>query len=88
MKKSTIKDIFYGSKGHKETMIMPRSNNKNLKLVSNTYDKLKCKLSPELLTLHQKLVDNLEHIWNNEIDFYFIEGFKLGLLIGIECMET
>ena len=22
-----------------------------------------------------------------EVDFYFAEGFKLGLLIGMECME-
>lgn len=61
---------------------------KNLNIVCAAYDELKEKLSPELLNLHQKLVDALEGNWSSELDFYFVEGFKLGLQIGIECMEN
>lgn len=88
MKKSVIIDIFNGFRGHRETMNMPKDNIKeNMGIVCDTYDELKEKLSPELLTLHQKLVDSLENEWSEEVNFYFVEGFKLGLLIGIECLE-
>lgn len=88
MKKSVIKDIFYGFRGHRETMNMPKDIiNDNMSIVCDTYDELKEKISPELLNLHQKLVDSLENEWSEEVDFYFAEGFKLGVLIGVECME-
>ena len=51
------------------------------------YDELKEKLSPELWELHRKFVDLVEGNCSEEADFYFVEGFKLGLLIGIECAE-
>lgn len=87
MKKSAIKDIFHGLRGNIEGMGTPKNDKENLSIVSDTYDELKEKLSPELLNLHQKLVDALESDWSEEVDFYFTEGFKLGVLIGIECME-
>ena len=87
MKKSAILDIFNGFRGHRETMHMPKDSQKELGTVCNTYDVLKEKLSPDLLNLHQKLVDALESNWAEELDFFFAEGFKLGLLIGIECAE-
>lgn len=86
MKKSAIKDIFHGFRGHIESMDIP-TDKENLAIVSDTYDELKEKLSPELINLHQKLIDALEGNWSDEVDFYFAEGFKLGLLIGIESME-
>ena len=86
--KSAILDIFNGFRGHRETMSFPKDFvRKNMGLVCDTYDELKEKISPELLELHQKFVDALEKNWSEELDFYFIEGFKLGLHIGIECME-
>ena len=87
MNKSAIKDIFHGFKGHMETMKIPESSRNNLTSVCNFYDELKGKLSPELLKLHQKFVDALENNWSEAVDFYFVEGFKLGLLIGVECGE-
>lgn len=87
MKKSVILDIFHGVKGHMDTMTMPAGNKKNSKVVCDTYDDLKEKLSPELFKLHQRFVDALECDWSDEVDFFFAEGFKLGLLIGVECIE-
>lgn len=87
MKRSAIKDIFNGFKGYRETMNIPNESKKDLDVVCNTCDELKEKLSPELFNLHQKFVDALESGWAEEVDFYFAEGFKLGVLIGIECME-
>jgi hypothetical protein len=87
MKKSVILDIFNGNRGHIETMKMPKDNSEKGDKLCNTYDELKEKLSPETYKLHEKFVDELSRDYNNEVDFYFAEGFKLGLLIGIECME-
>ena len=86
MKNSAIKDIFYGLRGQMDTMHMPKEHFEK-STVSDSYDELIAKLSPELLKLHEKFVNALEGDYSEEVDFYFIEGFKLGLLIGIECME-
>lgn len=89
MKKSVIKDIFNGYRGCRDTMNMPKDFvKKNMGIVCDTYDELKEMLSPEVLILHQKFVDALEGNWSEELDFYFAEGFKLGLLIGIECIDN
>ena len=87
MKKSVILDIFNGFRGHRETMNNMQKNKENAEISCSTYDELEQKLSPELFKLHQKLIDALELNWSDEVDFYFVQGFKLGLLIGIECME-
>lgn len=85
---SVILDIFNGVREHRETMNMPQDViRKNMNAVCDSYDELKENLSPQLLNLFQKHVDSLEDNWSDELDFYFVEGFKLGLLIGIECME-
>ena len=89
MKKSVIKDIFNGFRGHYETLRMTRTEEyqKNTEIASDAYEELKKKLSPELFELHERLTEVSEKNACNELDFHFVEGFKLGLLIGIECME-
>ena len=54
MKKSVIKGIFHGFRGHMETMNMPKDSQEKLGIVCDTYDELKEKISPELLNLHSK----------------------------------
>ena len=84
--KSAVKDIFYGIKGHMETIHLPKEHFViEGETLSKTYDELHEKLSPDLLKLHQKFVDALEENYSEEVDFFYVEGFKLGLLIGIEC---
>ena len=87
MKKSVIRDIFKGFRGHIETMPKPEKDDANEKISCDIYDELKEKLTSEQLKLHQKFVDSIDFSWSEEVDFYFVQGFKLGLLIGIECME-
>lgn len=83
--KSAIVDIFHGIRGHIETMPLPNDyfNNSN----DDLYDELKNKLTPELLSLHEKVVDIIHTDHCKETDFYFAQGFKLGLLIGLECAD-
>ena len=87
MKKSVIIDILNGKRGHAETMHMPKSDDGNADILCRISDELKEKLPPELFELHQKFIDALQNDLCDEVDFYFAEGFKLGLLIGVECMN-
>lgn len=86
MIKSAIKEIFDGEKGFRETMIMPKDEEQSAKIYE-MHERLKRTLSPRLYELHNKFVFALEEGWCKEIDFYFAEGFKLGLRVGVECME-
>ncbi len=87
MKKSVIKDIFYGERGYRELIKPPRRNADNLDRICQLEDKLKNELTPQQFVLHEKFIKAIEENCCNEVDYYFVEGFKLGLLIGIETME-
>jgi len=80
MKKSAIIGIFNGFKGNLESMKAPKLSKENLEILCKTYDELKQKLSPEMLKMYNKFIDAKEAVICEEIDFYFAEGFKLGLL--------
>ncbi len=88
MKNSVIKSIFNGVKGNRQAMVLPKANKDNLRKVSDAYDKL---IGGRFNSKQKKEIDKFLQIHDksycDEIDLYFVEGFKLGLLIGIECLE-
>ncbi len=87
MKESVIKDIFTGAKGNIETMALTKTNKDNLKEVADYYDKLKKRFNVKQM----KVIDRFLGIYDknnyDEINFYFTQGFKLGLRIAVECFE-
>lgn len=85
MKCSVIRDIFNGDRGNIQAMRMPKEYRKYIAQLTEAYEKLEPVLSSEQLKMHNKFVRALEMNQSEEIDFYFVEGFKLGLLIGMEC---
>lgn len=87
MKKSVIQDIFNGVKGHHETMVFKNPNKDNLKEVAEGYDKLKKRFSSKQIKDIDKFLQIYEKNLCDEITFYFTEGFKLGLLIAVECFD-
>ena len=88
MKKSVIRAIFHGNRGQMETMqAFSEAYQEAASKRCDAYDAMKEKLDPEQLELQQKFSDAQEDIWYEEVNYYFVEGFKLGVLIGIECME-
>lgn len=89
MRRSAIIDILNGMKCNRETIRIKRSKEyeDNVTIICDTYEELKKQLSPQLFQLHQKFVDALENNFCEEMDLYFVEAFKLGLLIGIESMD-
>lgn len=87
MKKSVIKEVFNGFRGTAELMAMTEEEHKLLSVASDTYDEFLKELTPKQKELHDKFIDARESASCEELDNYYVEGFKLGLLIGIECMD-
>ena len=88
MKKSVIREIFHGKRGQMETMqVFSEAYQEAANERCDAYDAMKEKFDPEQLELQQKFSDAQDDVWYEEVNYYFVEGFKLGVLIGIECME-
>ncbi len=88
MKNSAIKDVFNGVKGNIETMGSTKASKENLKEISDCYDALKKRFTKKQRKLIDKFLNAYEKNYCDEIDYYFTEGFKLGLQIGVECFEN
>jgi hypothetical protein len=89
MTKSAIRDILYGYRGHHETIKVPRGEEyqRNIEILSDTYDELREKLSVEVFKVLERFTTAKDDIQCEESGCYFTEGFKLGILVGIECGE-
>ncbi len=87
MKNSVIIDILNGVKGNRQTMVLSKTNKDNLKKISDGYDKLKSRLNSKQMKLLEKFLDVYDNNYLEEIDFYYLEGFKLGLLLAVECFK-
>ncbi len=87
MKKSILLDILNGKRGHRDAIRISKEHTESLTALCDVEGTLKSTLSPAQRTLHESFVLALEKSLREEMDAYFIEGFRLGLLIGIECME-
>ena len=86
MKKSLIKELFYGEGADLKQML--EDNKDNLKTTS-TYKEIEAfiKKYPELLKLHEKFIDKLGKEQLEDSLYYFTLGFRTGLFLGIECIE-
>lgn len=87
MKKSILTAIFYGEKGHPETIkegpeywkVMDETNKLSDELVKGLTEKQK--------ELFDKLCFSSMGLEAEATLTYFKEGFKIGLLLGIECTD-
>jgi hypothetical protein len=87
MKKTIIKDILHGLRGSFETVNVPHDADKYKSDGNDIYNEFEAKLSPEAIELFDKIIDIHGDEMAEEVEAYFVEGFKLGLRIGIECMD-
>ncbi len=87
MRNSAIKDIFYNIRGCGKCRDISQNNKERAEAICVAYDKLKTQLSSEQFNLYEKFVDLLEDSYSDDIDFYFSKGFKMGVLIAIECFK-
>ncbi|MBR1968084.1 MAG: hypothetical protein IKA11_01660 [Clostridia bacterium] len=84
---SIILEILYNNKGSYEN-VHTTERYKQLLIDVEKYDReFRNKLSPELLQLYEKTNDTIELSFNELIDSYYEQGFKLGCLFGIELKK-
>jgi len=84
--KSPIRQMLYGQRRQMQTIKTTEEYHKiTEKLVEND-DALREKLAglPELLELYGKVKDSLGELNLEEAAAHYAEGFKFGLLIGLE----
>ena len=88
MSNSTIRDLYYGNNTQIET-IKP----------TNEYWKISEKLNKKETEFENTLNDKQKKLYNEVIDliyeqsgesseYHFVEGFKLGLNLGVECSQN
>lgn len=86
MKKSIIQAIYYGENGI-DQIKMTEEEKKYFSLFSDSYDQLLHSLTPQQIKLQQKMTDERERAFAEELEHCYCEGFKRGLLLGIECTD-
>jgi len=84
MKKSVILDILIEGRGYIETMGVPDYDAKSLDICIE----LEEKLNQEQLELFNRYNNEAAKESLSEVSFYYQKGFKLGLLLGLECLEN
>ena len=86
--KSIIKDIFYGNNTCFESMKMPESYFKKYDIFYNLLEEFKTTLNKEQNEMLNKILDANSDVDLESSEIYYKEGFKFGLLIGVECSEN
>lgn len=87
---SAIMQMFYGRRGNADNIGCTPEYTELLTAVSDAYDCLCKKLEPdtELWELFLKYKDALEEMHVCEVGDHYAEGFKFGLLIGVEAGQS
>lgn len=82
--------MFYGQRGTGDNIRYSHGDFDLIDAVDGSYDLLCEKLQPqaELWKLFLKYKECLENLHLREVDKHFAEGFKFGLLIGVEAGES
>lgn len=88
MKKSIISEIYYGMDSLSVTESMNKEQKKFISKCCEIYEKLKATLNDEQKKMLDDYVDCSEEESCVTIERNFVAGFKMGLLIGIECMDN
>ena len=81
--------MLYGKKGNCDTIKLTEDYSKLLDEVIKNEEQLSAKFSgnPELLALFRKHDDLLDHFRSETAIAHYIEGYKFGVLMGIEIAE-
>lgn len=87
MKKSAITDIYFGDNPTYETIYSGDEYWKLLHEVADKYELLEKQLNKEQILMLREIAD-LDGEQQAEVKRAgFVAGFKLGLLVGIECLD-
>ena len=87
MKKSVIREVYYGNRGRFDLIETTEEYKKLSDKTSEAMDELCKGLPPEQKAKFNAVCDFIADENSEYEDTVFAEGFKLGLMIGIECSE-
>ncbi len=87
MKKSTILSVLHDDLNIHERLFVPLKQSKTKQAADKVYEKLEKVLPQELFDLLEDFIEKDSEVQYEEIERYFLEGFKIGLRIGVECMD-
>ena len=86
MKESEILRIFRNGADMHERLFVPLEKSKMKQEADEVYKKLEEVLSKEQFDLFNDFIDKGYDIKYEDVEKYFMEGFKIGLRIAVECL--
>ncbi len=86
MKESEILRIFRNGEDMHERLFVPLEKSKIKREADEVYNKLEETLSKEQFDLFNDFIDKGYDIKYEDVEKYFMEGFKIGLRIAVECL--
>jgi len=81
-----LRELYNGNIEEISRRIHPKNDTRTDKELL-TYNELKSKLTPELDELFERLMDLIVDRYGLALEDKYIQGFKTGVLIGIECSK-
>ena len=81
-----LRELYNGNIEEISRRIHPKNDTRTDKELL-TYNELKSKLTPELDELFERLMDLIVDRYGFALEDKYIQGFKTGVLIGIECSK-
>ena len=89
-KKSVILQMLYGQRGGANNMKFIPETAPYIDIIDECFEKIKEKLEeiPEVWELFLKYNKNIDSVQLLTLDAHYLEGFKFGLLMGIEAGES
>ena len=88
--KSAILQMYYGRRGGNDQIDIDGDYYKHNQKMGEAYEKLREKIQPlqELWELFIKFNECANEVNADEVEASYLEGFKFGLLIGVEAGES
>ena len=88
--KSTIKQILFGEKENSYSVKLTKEYYKILDDVAANESDLFAKLSsmPKVLALYDKTIKTMDKLNYELINIYYLEGFILGVSLGLDFKKT
>lgn len=87
MKHSIIADILHGRRGTQEDVKPTEDAQKLYFRLEEISKQLTGLLTPQQQKLFHEFCETSDSALCQDVDSFYLTGFKVGLLIGIECME-
>ncbi len=88
--KTALEQMYYGERGQYDSVRASTEYSRLVEIASNLEKEFLEKLNnnKELIKLHKKIIDAYEDASCEEVKNNYFEGFKFGLLMGIDVTRS